>query len=169
MLSFETAKLGPGRVSAMVARWVTVRRQDDDNDTEWEDTVQVCACPTCGALVADRYDPESGAPLNPITPAQAEAWIAQKRRFCQAPRTYFNRSTGRFEPGKWVWDAERGKHVVRQRDDQDTLYVCGAPLFENTGLRRESAAHYARKKARGVFGLLLVDEVHKSAPRSCTH
>ncbi|MCC7362712.1 MAG: hypothetical protein IT317_24740 [Anaerolineales bacterium] len=162
VLSFETAKLGPGRVPAMTTRWVTLRRQDEESDTDWDETVQVCACATCGALVADRYDPESGAPLNLIMPAQAEPWIAQKRRFCQAPRTYYNKSTGRYEPGTWVWDAEKGKHIVRQRDEQEAAYVCGAPLFENTGLRRESAARYARQKARGVFGLLLVDEVHKS-------
>ncbi|MCC6192617.1 MAG: hypothetical protein IT318_26635 [Anaerolineales bacterium] len=162
VMSFETAKLGPGRVPAMAARWVRIMRQADDGEGEWEESVQVCACPTCGTVVAERYDPNDGRPLQPITPDQAEAWIGQRRRFCQAPATYFNPRTGQHEPGKWVWEAERGKHVVRQRDEADVLYVCGAPLFENSALRREAAARYANKKARGFFGLLLCDELHKA-------
>jgi hypothetical protein len=162
VLSFETAKLGPGRVPALATRRTKVLRRDEENDSEWEETVRVSACPTCGAVVAERYDPNDGRPLDPITPEDAEAWIGQRRRFCEAPVTYFNPRTGQLEPGKWVWDAERGKHVVRQHDESDAPYVCGAPLFENSALRRESAARYASKKARGFFGLLLVDELHKA-------
>src|SRR5579859_2985369 len=162
VLSFETAKLGPGRVPALATRRTKVLRQDEENDSQWEETALVCACPTCGAVVAERYDPNDGRPLDPITPEDAEAWIGQRRRFCQAPLTYFNPRTGQQEPGKWVWDIERGKRVVKQHDESEMLYVCGAPLFENSALRRESAARYASKKARGFFGLLLVDELHKA-------
>ncbi|MCC6192452.1 MAG: hypothetical protein IT318_25780 [Anaerolineales bacterium] len=162
VLSFETTKLGPGRVPAMTARWVRLLRQDETGENEWEELVQVCACPVCGAVVAERYDPNDGRPLQPITPDQAEAWIGQRRRFCQAPVLYFNPRTGQYEPGKWTWDPERGKHVVRQRDDTDSPYVCGSPLFENSALRREAAARYALKKARRFFGLTLYDELHKA-------
>ncbi len=162
VLSFETAKLGPGRVPAMGARWIRITRQDDENESEWEELVRVCACPACGAVVAERYDPNDGRPLDPVLPAQAEAWIGQRRRFCQSPLTYFNPRTSEYEPGKWVWDPERGKHVVRQRDEQDAPYVCGSPLFEHSALRRESAARYSLKKAQGFFGLTLFDEAHKA-------
>jgi hypothetical protein len=162
VLSYETAKLGSGRIPAMTTRRMKVLRQDEANESEWEEIVPVCACPNCGAIVAERYDPNDGCPIDPVLPEQTEAWIGQRRRFCQAPLTYFNPRTGQREPGKWAWDAERGKHVVRQHDETDAPYVCGAPLFENSALRRESAARYASKKVRGFFGLLLVDELHKA-------
>ncbi len=150
IVSYETAKLGSGRVPAMTTRHVRVR-WTDDNDRRRSEIRAVCACPTCGRIVAREYDEEDGAPLDMITPGRsAEEFIGLKRRYCQVPAP------------KWVWDADKGKHVVKTHDEDGHPCVCGAPLFENSALRRIPAAEYAKKKAKGVFGLCLVDEVHKA-------
>lgn len=149
ILSYETAKLGPGRVNAMRTKRVKVWHMDEEGERQAH-LAQVCTCPGCGAIVADGYDPESGAPLPGkfVTPVKADNWIAMRRRFCQAPTP------------RWVWDEETGKKVWMTHDAEGQPYVCGTPLFENTSLRREAAADYVRKKAKDVFGLFLCDEIH---------
>lgn len=165
ILSFETAKLASGRVPAVTTRHIKVtrRNEDADADAEWTEIVRVCACPVCGAVVSGKYD-EQGQPITPILPNEVDEWVGTKRRFCQAPLMYFNPHTQRYEPGKRVWDEDKGKHIIRTKDDaeRDAPYICGAPLFQNTALRREAAARYVLKKARGFFGLLLCDEIHKA-------
>ena len=163
LLSYETAKLGPGRVPAM--RTKTVRSFETNLEGEVTGHVleQVCTCPHCGAVVAEAYDPEAGAPIpgRIITPLKAANWVTMRRRFCQAPAP------------RWIWDTstddrrsslsageEVGKRTYQTHDAEGHPYICGAPLFEQTALRREAAAEYARKKAKEVFGLLLVDEIH---------
>ena len=90
-----------------------------------------------------------GHALEPLYPAHAEEWVGLRRRYCQAPRP------------RRVWDAEKGKHVEQHFDDNGQAYVCGAPLFEESDLRRMPAATMV-KRARGFFGLLVIDELHKA-------
>jgi hypothetical protein len=161
VMSFETAKLGAGRIPAMASRVIRVKRSDETTDETWTEIIRVCACPHCGAIVSEKYDPETGEPLRPIEAAEAEQWVGTKRRFCKAPIMYFNVQAQRYEPGKWVYDHERGRHVVRAHDAEGKPYVCGQPLYEETALRREAAARFALKKLKGFFGLLAVDEIHK--------
>lgn len=148
IVSYETAKLGSGRVSAMTIRRIRVYWIDED-ETRHSAIREVCACPTCGAVVSKGYDEESGAPLSPVVPAHAEEYIGLKRRYCEAPAP------------RRLWDAEKVQHVVKTHDEEGNRYICGAPLFENSAVRRIPVAEYARKKAKGVFGLCLTDEIHK--------
>ncbi len=148
IVSYEAAKLGSGRVPAMTTRHIRVRWRDEDGKRRSE-IQTVCACPKCGTIVAENYDEETGAPLEAVTPGYAEQYVGLKRRFCQAPAP------------RWVWDPDKGRRVLKTHDEHGQRYVCGSPLFENSGLRRIAAAEYAKKKAKGAFGLCLVDEVHK--------
>ena len=157
VMSFETAKLGAGRVPAIGYRTIRFNHQDEETDEVWAELVTACACPHCGAIVSEKYDPENGAPLSPIRASEAEKWIGSKRRFCQAPLMYFNTQTQKYEVGKWVYDHEQGKRVVRT----NIAYVCSQPLFQDTALRREAAARFALKKLKGFFGGMAVDELHK--------
>lgn len=161
VMSFETAKLGAGRIPAMSSRHLRITRRDEATDETWTEVVRICACPHCGAVVSEKYDPETGEPLKPIEVGEAEKWVGTKRRFCKAPLRYFNRQTQRHEPGQWVFDYERGRKVVRTHDGDGVPFVCGRPLYEETALRREAAARFALKKLKGTFGLLAVDEIHK--------
>jgi hypothetical protein len=148
IVSYETAKLGSGRVPAMTTRRLRVHWRDGNGKRQSE-IQTVCACPRCGSLLAEDYDEETGAARGLVTPGEAEQYVGLKRRFCQAPAP------------RRVWDADRGKHLLKTHDEDGHRYVCGSPLFENSGLRRIAAADYARKKANGIFGLCLVDECHK--------
>jgi hypothetical protein len=161
VLSFETAKLGAGRVPAMTERPIRITHSQEETGETWAEVVTVCACPHCGAIVSEKYDTESGAPIEPIAKDDAEKWVGSKRRFCQAPLMYFNPQTQTYQPGKWVYDYDKGTKVVRTHNAEGEPYVCGQALFEDTALRREAAARYALKKLKGFFGLLAVDEVHK--------
>ena len=62
IVSYETAKLGSGRVPAMVTRHVQQKYRDEHNRLQTR-SVEVCACPTCGAVVVEEYDDEDGSPL----------------------------------------------------------------------------------------------------------
>ena len=148
ILSYETAKLGSGRVPAMTTRRVREKYRDEHGKVQTE-IVEVCTCPTCGAVVVEEYD-EDGSPLEgmTITPNKAVEWVGLRRRFCQAPRP------------RRMWDDERGKHVTHVVDEEGKRYVCGAPLFEVSDLRRMPAATIARRMKK-FFGLLGVDEIHK--------
>jgi hypothetical protein len=161
ILSFETAKLGSGRVPAMAFRTIRVERADDESGETWTELARVCACPHCGAVCSEKYDPQTGEPLRPIEAAEAEKWVGSKRRYCKAPVMYFNPRTLRQEPGRWVYDPEKGRKVVRTHDTDGNAYLCGRPVFQDTALRREAAARYVLKKLKGFFGLLAVDEIHK--------
>ena len=149
IVSYETAKLGSGRVPAMMTRHVHQKYRDEHNRLQTR-SVEVCACPTCGAVVVEEYDDEDGSPLADkiITPAQAVEWVGLHRRYCQAPQP------------RRVWDEERGKHVTLVTDEHGERYVCGAPLFEVSDLRRMPAASVA-KRVKKFFGALGVDELHK--------
>jgi len=161
VMSFETAKLGAGRVPAVSYRHIRVEHRDEETDEAWTEFATVCACPHCGAVVSEKYDAETGAPLSPVRVAEAEKWVGSKRRFCKAPLMYFNTQTQKHAPGKWVYDHERGRMVVKTHDSEGEPYVCGQPLFQDTALRREAAARFALKKLKGFFGGMAVDEIHK--------
>ncbi|MBU2610210.1 MAG: hypothetical protein KJ606_04610 [Chloroflexi bacterium] len=68
-----------------------------------------------------------------------ERW--QAKPSCQAPVK------------KMAWDAEKGRSVLQTSDPDGNPLTCSAPLFEYSGLRREAAAMYVKKKAR-FFGSL---------------
>lgn len=155
IMSFETAKLGSGRVPGMTTRLWPLKYLDEHHKVRTR-LEKVCACPACGAVIAVEEYGEDGQALEPLRPSQAEEWVGLRRRFCQAPRP------------RRVWDAEKGRHVDHYTDDNGLPYLCGAPLFEESDLRRMPAAAVV-KRAKGVFGLLVIDELHKGAPRSCTH
>ncbi len=148
VVSYETAKLGSGRVPAMTTRSVRVNYLDERERVR-TCIERVCTCPTCGAIVAEEYDENDGHALEPIRLSQAEEWIGLRRRYCQAPRP------------KRVWDDERDKHDNLVIDENGEWNVCGAPLFELSDLRRMPAAAVV-KHAKKFFSLLLVDEIHKA-------
>jgi len=150
ILSHETAKLGPGRVPAIVERSILSS----------SDSIVVCACPICGTPLQD-VDPKTEEKFY-ITPSNLEEWIGAKRRFCVAPMRSHNDKAHRAEIGKRIWDPDKGKHVVMVNDEHDQPHVCGSPLFSYTYYRREAAASYIAKKAKKKFGLMLMDEIHKA-------
>lgn len=160
VLSFETAKLSAGRIAGTPTRYVRVEHEDEEENVISQ-VVEVLCCPQCGAVVSSKYDPETGAALEPILASQTEKWIDARRRYCKAPLLYFDRKEQRFKRGRWSYDPERGKVMPRPHDEDGNPYLCGAPLFENTALRREAAARYILKKLKNFFGLLIVDETHK--------
>jgi hypothetical protein len=151
ILSYETAKLGPGRVPAVNRRLWRFAAYDRDTDQSTSKAHWVPACPHCGQVIAEEYDGE-GWPVQDkiVGTGELPEWAALKRRFCQVPIK------------KRVWDADKGQFTLQTKDLDGKPYICGAPLFENTGLRREAAAMYVKKKARFFFPLILVDEVHKA-------
>ncbi len=148
VMSFETAKLGPGRVPAMGTRRIQVEIYEDG---KWQrKIIQVCTCPGCGNVVSEEYD-EQGQPLPGamITPGKpAEQFVGARRRTCQIPIP------------KRVWDPERGRHELRILDPDGRAYRCDTPLFSYSGLRREAAARYVQRKAKSAFPLFFVDELH---------
>lgn len=148
VMGFETAKLGSGRVPAMGARLIRVFVHEDGRMQK--KIIPVCTCPGCGRVVSEEYD-EQGQPLAGaiITPGKrAEQFVGSRRRTCQVPTP------------RWAWDADSGEHAYKTHDPDGRLYLCNTPLFANTGLRREAAARYIQRKARGVFPLFLIDELH---------
>jgi hypothetical protein len=143
ILSYETAKLGPGRTPAFGRRlWAFPDDEDDGAKRTWH---WVPSCPHCGQPVAEEYDETTGQPfLDKIVPIEKmDEWTALKRRFCAAPVK------------RRHWNAEKGEMEV-------VTSVCGSPLFENSSLRREAAAEYVKKKAQRFFPLVLMDELHKA-------
>jgi len=149
ILSYETAKLGSGRVPAMSTRKLRLRWKEKG---EWyTKVIEACTCPHCGKFVAGDYDEEGHAVMgNIITPETAAQFVGAKRRYCQSPTP------------KWIWNPETGQHEWRETDENGNKLVCGAPLFAYTELRREAAARYVQRKAKNFFPLLLVDELHEA-------
>ncbi len=85
IVSFETAKLGSGRVPGMTTRLLPMRYLDERNKVRTR-LERVCACPVCGAVVAaEGYDEEDGHALEPLRPSGAEEWVGLRRRFCHRP------------------------------------------------------------------------------------
>jgi hypothetical protein len=145
ILSYETAKLGAGRVPAMG------RKRILGVDEEGEKEVQeVCTCPHCGAIVSTEYD-DAGQPVlyKAITPGKkANQFIGTRRRVCQAPTP------------KWAWNPEIQEHEWQAVDADGRMLVCGSPLYQETKIRREAAARYVQRKAKNFFPVLLIDEIH---------
>jgi hypothetical protein len=147
ILSYETAKLGAGRVPAMGRKRILVLKKEGERVVK-----EVCTCPQCGAIVSTEFD-DAGQPViyKAITPGKkAEQFIGTHRRTCQAPTP------------KWAWNPETQEHEWQVVDADGRTLVCGAPLYQETGIRREAAAHYVQRKARNFFPVLLVDEIHES-------
>jgi len=139
VMSFETAKLGAGRVPAMPHKRILMPDKNDQRKP-----VVVCTCPECGQIVSREY--EDGQPVlyKAVKAGKDERqYIGQKRRTCRA------------QVRRWVYNPETGEH-------EEQFVTCGAPLFQDTALRRESAARYIQRQARGFFPLLIVDEIHEA-------
>ena len=153
ILSYETAKLGSGRVPAMGRKYVRVEAESRDHSGSY--IKEVCTCPRCGGIVSTRYN-DNGMPdiYSAITPKTAARFVGTKRRYCQRPMP------------RRVWNPETGEHELRTHDEQGRPYVCGAPLFQDTRLRRESVARYVKVKAPDAFGSLLLDEIHEAKAQS---
>jgi hypothetical protein len=152
VLSYETAKLGSGRVPAMRTR--KLKRIWQENGESRSEIIEACTCPTCGGFVAEAYNEEGNAVAwEIVTPAKAVQFIGAKRRYCQ------NRIP------KWTWNAESGQHELVNTDSDGNPLVCGAPLFEYSDLRREAAVRYIQRKAKGFFPYLDVVELHESAAK----
>ena len=47
ILSFETAKLGAGRVPGLAYRPMRVERASEETEAAWTEIITVCACPHC--------------------------------------------------------------------------------------------------------------------------
>ena len=156
IFSFETGKLGPGRVPAYnVAHKLGTKVVVDEKTGEKrlnKYIYEIAICPHCGALISDEYDHEDGTstPLGPIRPEDMEQFVYTKRRFCKAPVQ------------KWTKDLETGEEHWSDTDEEGNPYICGHPLFQDTKLKRESAASYIKKKASHEFGYLITDEVHEA-------
>ncbi len=152
ILSYETAKLGPGRTSAVNRRLHRLSKFDEKTKRVVYESRWVPCCPHCGQVISDEYDQESGSPVQDkvVEMEKLEEWTSLKRRFCQAPVK------------RRSWNAEKAQHEELAKRPDGSVYVCGAPLFENSNLHREAAASYIKKKARYFFPLTLVDEVHKA-------
>ncbi len=147
ILSYETAKLGAGRVPAMPCKRILRLNEKGDRDV-----VEVCTCPQCGVIVSTEYD-DAGQPViyKAITPGKkAVQFIGTRRRTCQAPVSI------------WAWNPETQKHEWQTVDADGRMLVCGTPLFQETKIRREAAARYVQRKAKNAFPVLLIDEIHEA-------
>ena len=141
ILSYETAKLGSGRVPAMPLRRMRVHVQVDGRLQKR--IIFVCTCPGCGRVISEEYD-EQGQPLPGaiITPGKrADQFVGARRRFCQALVPH------------WIRDPETGKYERQTHDSNGRPFLCNTPLFSYNGLRREAAARYVQRKARRAFPL----------------
>jgi len=147
VMSYETAKLSPGRVPAMTSKLYRITWKE--GGVVQTKIIRACTCPTCGGIVSEGYDDDGEALGGEIvTVERAERFIGAKRRYCQAPVE------------KRIWNPETGLHEITSQDRYGNRLVCGTPLFECTELRREAAARFVQRKARGFFPYLIFDEVH---------
>jgi hypothetical protein len=167
VLSYETAKLGPGRVPSYMTRPWIFRVYDRATEQDINEVRMVPACPHCGMPIAEMYSHKEGSGFGLpyqdeiISLSEMEEWSAGRRQFCQAPHPHR------------VWKAEEewtdakgvrhtGKHEEALLDEEGHPYVCGAPLFEYSGLRRVSGTTYLAGKAKGFFKTTILDELHKA-------
>jgi Uncharacterised methyltransferase family (DUF6094)/Helicase conserved C-terminal domain len=154
VMSFETGKLGSARVPAHGIRYAYISDYVFNKNTQKEEPRlvlrQFATCPHCGRVISEEYDMVNGSELKPLHPQDMNEFIDTKRRFCQAPMP------------KWGVNPETGEEEWLHEDADGNPYVCGRPLFEETKLRRESAAAYIKKKAKNAFGFNLTDEVHEA-------
>jgi Helicase conserved C-terminal domain len=154
IFSFETGKLGAGRVPAY--NWTYRLEMDHAFDPRTQKNGQTAllkkfaTCPHCGNIIAEAYDSVNGEPIERLAPRDMQDFVDTKRRFCQAPQP------------KWGSNPDTGDKEWADKDADGNLYVCGRPLFEDTKLRRESAAAYITKKAKNAFGYFITDEVHEA-------
>jgi SAM-dependent methyltransferase len=153
VMSFETAKLGAGRIPAFRCTYRKRIQLEIDPYTRRETQRPViekfAACPHCAAIVSESYD-HNGTPLTPMRPSDMEQYVGLKRRYCQAPLP------------RWSKDPETGMENWQQNDKDGKPFICGQPLFEESGLHREAAASYIKKKAKAAFGFFITDEVHEA-------
>jgi hypothetical protein len=154
VMSFETGKLGSARVPAFGIRYGYVTDYVFNTRTQKEEPRlvlrQFATCPHCGCIISEEYDRVNGSPLIPLHPKDMDEFVDTKRRFCQASMP------------KWGINPETGEEDWLPEDADGNVYTCGHALFEETKLRRESAAAYIKKKAKNAFGFNITDEVHEA-------
>ncbi|MEA3350924.1 MAG: DUF6094 domain-containing protein, partial [Chloroflexota bacterium] len=146
VMAYTTAKLGAGRVAAMGSKRVVVT-------VDGVSVIRaVCTCPQCGRIVCKQYDDEGNPVLSTaVTPGKsAKQYVGSKRRYCHAPME------------QRLWDDAAGKKVLRKADENGDPLVCGAPLFQESRIRREAAARYIQRQAADFFPSLIMDEIHQA-------
>jgi hypothetical protein len=156
VISYETAKLGPGRLPAYILRSYPHQIWDNATEQFYTERRTLPCCPICGAPIAEAYDLRDGSGYglpeqNEIVGQhKIEEYLATNRRFCRAPqvRQVRNPDSGEWEETKFDKNGER--------------LLCGAPLFEYSGLRRASGIALLKKKGRGFFKTAILDELHKA-------
>lgn len=154
IISYETAKLAAGRQPAVNYRNAIVKVREINEKTGQaivtRTIVKRACCPECGSFIVSSFDEEDGTVKSYVEEHEIQDYIGSKRQFCQAERP------------RWIYNHETGKKEKKVIDADGNPYQCGAPLFSLSMYRRIPAVEYVKQKAKDLFGVVLVDEVHKA-------
>jgi len=134
VIAHTSAKYGAGWEHAVVRK----KFIDEEDGRMFE----ALSCPKCGAPI------QIDLPGGFVTTASTLEELGDKRRFCKAEITGYELDPS----GRLVRD-EHGNPVWGKR-------VCNTPLFQFTG-RRWAIAEYIAKHAKGLFKMLIGDELHE--------
>jgi len=134
VIAHTSAKYGAGWEHAVVRK----KFVDEEDGRIFE----ALSCPKCGAPI------EIDLPGGFVTTASTLEELGEKRRFCKAEITGYELDAS----GRLVRD-ENGHPVWGKR-------ICNTPLFQFTG-RRWAIAEYIAKHAKGLFKMLIGDELHE--------
>ena len=152
VVAHTSAKYGAGWEHSVVKqrllnRWENATVKRHILPGEKPEAIEALCCPKCGSPV---QIPEAGGLTFTAT---SLGDLGDKRRFCDAliPGYELN------EDGRLKRD-EHGNPIWGKRP-------CGEPLFQFTG-RRWAIAEYIAKHAKGVFKLLITDEVHEAQAKA---
>lgn len=134
VIAHTSAKYGAGWEHAVVRK----KFVDEEDGRMFE----ALSCSKCGAPI------QIDLPGGFVTTASTLEELGDKRRFCKAEITGYELDAS----GRLVRD-EHGNPVWGKR-------VCNTPLFQFTG-RRWAIAEYIAKHAKGLFKMLIGDELHE--------
>ena len=140
VVAHTSAKYGAGwKHAAVVKRHIL--------PDEHPEAIQALCCPKCGAPIQIK---EAGGVTFTATSIEH---LGEQRRFCEAEIPGYELD----DDGRLARD-EAGNPVWGKR-------ICNEPLFQFTG-RRWAIADYIARRARGIFKLLIADEVHEFKSKS---
>ena len=139
VVAHTSAKFGAG--------WEPAVKTRKARDPLTGSIIDALVCPGCGKVLEMQED-------DLFIPVTDPAELGNKRKFCQNP-----------VPG-WELDADGRRKVDETGNPIWGTRLCGTPLFECTGTRRQSISEYIAKHARGAFKLLIADEVHQFKSKS---